>query len=51
MVFGEGWLELRHPKALNHLVCLMDDWDDMPQTRDVISGKIIAAAREALVYW
>ena len=51
LVFGEGWLLLGQPTELDHLVALMDDWDDMPQKRDVIGTQIMDAARHALTVW
>lgn len=51
LVFGKGWLVLGQPPELDHLVALMDDWDDMPQKRDVIGTQIMDAARQALTVW
>jgi len=42
---------LGQPTELDHLVALMDDWDDMPQKRDVIGTRIMDAARQALTVW
>lgn len=51
LVFSEGWLELGHPTGLNGLVALMDDWDDMPQSREEIWGLLLDAARKVLADW
>ncbi|SDS94338.1 hypothetical protein SAMN04489743_1272 [Pseudarthrobacter equi] len=51
LTFREGWLALGQPTELDHLVVLMDDWDDMPRNREDICGQIVAAARTALTVW
>jgi hypothetical protein len=51
LIFGEGWLALDQPTELDHLVGLMDDWDDMPRNREDICGRIMDAAQRALTVW
>lgn len=51
LIFGEGWLALGQPTELDHLVVLMDDWDDLPRNREDICGQIVAAAHRALTVW
>lgn len=51
LIFGMGWLVLGKPTELDHLVALMDDWDDMPQKQEVIDTQIVDAALRALTVW
>lgn len=51
LIFGKGWLALGQPTELDHLVALMDNWDDMPQNREDICSRIMDAAHRALIVW
>ncbi|GGI00417.1 hypothetical protein GCM10007170_37510 [Arthrobacter liuii] len=51
LILGHAWHELGQPAELNYLVVLRDDWDDMPQSREDISNKIVETAHEVLMDW
>lgn len=51
LILGHAWHELGQPAELNYLVVLRDDWDDMPQSREDISTKIVETAHEVLIDW
>lgn len=50
LVTGNGW-SWGQPTVLNHVVALMDAWDDMPQQRDVTEHLDHGPALQALTDW